>query len=272
MNTIQSINYPREAFLHPLNLAYLMLLSLAAFFVSGTPWMPTLVITLGLGLELLYLGTVPTMPLFRRHVVSRREYGFKESDTEKQQFHQLHPDYQKRFLSLRRLTENVKGNFAHMPGSSRPLTDHLTKRLEKLLAEYIGHLYQRQRYDEYLNFASSDSIRIEIRALEKDLRETSSSRLREVRQRRLAILNRRLEKFQMACEKALVSLSQCETIEDAIRYVYEKSLTMSHPDDIDSQLDMLLAELEETSVIMQDIEDNLPPTYTVLSDMETRQA
>lgn len=43
---------------------------------------------------------------------------------------------------------------------------------------------------------------------------------------------------------------------------------MSHPEERDEHLDRLISELEEVSVIIQDIDDDIPPTYTVLIQME----
>ncbi len=269
MSDYRSINFSREAFLHPVNLGFLLTLSFLALLFSGTPWMPTILFSIGLGLELLYLGTVPQKPWFQRHLISRRTEELRRSGrTEKDQFDQLEIRNQKRFLAFRSIYEKILINFARLPESSRSLTDQLAERLEQMKKEYLNHLVLLERYREYLDHASPDSITIEIRALKKEMESVNSERLLEVKRRRLQILEMRLSRHHIAAEKAEICHSQQETMEDAIRYVHEKSITMSHPGELDGHLDRLITELEETSAIIQDIEDDIPPTYTVLKQLE----
>lgn len=255
----RSINYPREAFLHPLNIGFLMAVSLLALLFSGTSWMPTLIITIGLGLELLYLGTVPWKPWFRHHIATRSDTVAKQpgrSDRDKELFDRLDVAGQKRFLALRRLHDKIEANFNRMPGSSRVMTHSLISRLDALISEYLQHLVLQERLSEYLRNASTGALIIEIRSLEKEMATVQNKRLYEVRNRRLDILKKRLEKLKAAGEKADLYYSQQQTIEDAIQYVYEKSLTMYDPEDIDLQLDEMMGELEETSAYIMQLEDD----------------
>jgi hypothetical protein len=269
MSDHRSIHFTREAFLHPVNLGFLLTVSFLALLFSGTAWMPTILFSVGLGLELLYLGTVPHKPWFRRHIASRINEELRRSGRmEKDQFDQLEVGNQKRFLAFRAIHEKVLANFGRLPESSRPLTRQLADRLDQMKREYLVHLVLEERYREYLEHASPESITIEIRNLSKEIAGVTSERLREVKQRRLHILEKRLGRHHVAAEKSEICRSQQETMEDAIRYVHEKSITMSHPGELDGHLDRLIAELEETSAIIQDIEDDIPPTYTVLKQLE----
>ncbi len=270
MSDHHSINFSREAFLHPVNLGFLLTISFLALLNSGTPWMPTILFSIGLGLELVYLGTVPHKPWFRRHIVSRRNEERRSGRTEKDQFDQLERASQKRFLAFRAIYDKIRTNFERLPDSSRPLTDQLTDRLNHMKSEYLAHLMLQERYGEYLDHSSPESITIEIRTLKKEMESVASERLLEVKQRRLQILEKRLTRHHIAAEKSEICRSQQETMEDAIRYVHEKSITMSHPGELGGHLDRLISELEETSAIIQDIDDDIPPTYTVLSQLESQ--
>ena len=53
-----------------------------------------------------------------------------------------------------------------------------------------------------------------------------------------------------------------ETIEDAVRYIYEQSMTMSNPEEIGFQLDNLLTEVDETSQLIDDLDQDILPEYT----------
>ena len=271
MSDYRSLNFTREALMHPVNLGFLLAVSFLALMFSGTPWMPTILFSIGLGLELLYLGTVPQKTWFRHRIVSRRNEELRRSGRiEKDQFDALAVTQQKRFLSFRNIYDKIRVNFERLPESSRSLTRQLTERLEHMVREYLAHLVLQERYREYLEHTSPESITIEIRKLKKEMAGVTSERLLEVKQRRLQILEKRLARLHVAAEKAEVCRSQQETMEDAIRYVYEKSVTMSHPGELDGHLDRLIGELEETSAIIQDIEDDLPPTYTILKQMESQ--
>jgi hypothetical protein len=269
MSDNRSIHFTREAFLHPVNLGFLLTVSFLALLFSGTPWMPTILFSIGVGLELLYLGTVPQKPWFRRHVTSRRNEELRRSGLiEKSRFDQLELANQKRFLTFRTIHDKVLVNFERLPESARPLTRQLIRRLEQMMKDYLDHLVLQERYHEYLDHISPESITIEMRKLKKEIAAVTSGRLAEVKQRRLQILEKRLERHHVAAEKAEICRSQQETMEDAIRYVHEKSITMSHPDELDGHLDRLISELEETSAIIQDIDDDIPPTYTVMKQLE----
>src|SRR5699024_10548571 len=70
------------------------------------------------------------------------------------------------------------------------------------------------------------------------------------------ILQKRLKKFDVAKEKYLVCETHLETIEDAIRYIYEQSMTMNSAEEVGPQLDNLLEEMEETSSLIDDLNQN----------------
>ena len=54
----------------------------------------------------------------------------------------------------------------------------------------------------------------------------------------------------MAEEKFAMCETHLETIEDAIRYIYEQSMTMNKPEEIGFQLDNLLTDVDETAELL----------------------
>jgi hypothetical protein len=81
--------------------------------------------------------------------------------------------------------------------------------------------------------------------------------LKATKKRRLVILKKRLARLKSAREKYQVSQSHLDTIEDAIRYIYEQSMTMNDPEEIGFQLDNLLMEVEETSQLIEDLDQEI---------------
>lgn len=262
------IHFTREAFLHPLNLGFLLMASFMALVFSGVPWLPTVIFATSVGLELIYLGTVPHKAWFQRYMINKRALAPESSGSENDQFEELDKEHQKQFLAFRSVYEKICTNFHRLPVSSRPLTNQLVSRLDQMRNEYLAHLLLLERYREFLDHSTPHSITIEIRALKKEMASIASEKLLEVKKRRLQILEKRLTRYHAASEKFEICRSQKETMEDAIQYVYEKSITMSHPGELDGHLDRLISELEETSVIVQDMEDDVSPTFTVLKDWE----
>ena len=66
----------------------------------------------------------------------------------------------------------------------------------------------------------------------------------------MTILQKRLQKFTVAEEKFAMCETHLETIEDAIRYIYEQSMTMNKPEEIGFQLDNLLTDVDETAELL----------------------
>ncbi len=268
-----AINFSREAFLHPVNLVFLLGIVLSAYASAGwVPWMPTIIVTVGLGIELLYLGTIPRHHLFRDYIIKRHQADQYNPGYEKQYFDELETLQQKQFLALKRMQKKIRANFERIPESSRPLVDHLMRRLDDLTNDYLHQLVLLERFEEYLDNTSPESLSVEIRALEKEMASVTSERLLEVMSRRREILKKRRDKHRSAREKAQICSSQLDTVADIFCYVYEKSITFGNGDSHNLQLDLLMSELEETAAMIQDIEDDLPPTYTALRNMENQDS
>jgi hypothetical protein len=92
-----------------------------------------------------------------------------------------------------------------------------------------------------------------------------------------------LQKFTVAQEKFAMCETHLETIEDAIRYIYEQSMTMNKPEEIGFQLDNLLTDVDETAELLDtmdlDIHDNQTQDYyseaqldELLMQIETKKA
>lgn len=271
MSTDKTINYTREAFLHPVNLVFLLVASIAASLASGVGPASQLIMLSAIGAELIYLGIVPKTERFQNSIKMRRMREESTMKPDRRVYQNLDEASQKRFLVLKHISNQIKQNFSGLPRSSQVLLDNITTKMEGLLSNYLINLDLLARYENYLGAASDQTLKVEIKALEKELDNVTSEKVREIKERRLSILNKRLEKLKKAREKFQICESQLETIEDAIRYIYEKSMTMNNPEEIGFQLDNLINDLEETATMMEDIEDDLPPTYTVLQQLEELQ-
>lgn len=267
MAQTDQLNYTREAFMHPLNLGALLMATLASFFLNDIGIAASAILTLAFGLELIYLGTVPQLPRFRRHAKIRKLKEMKREPDDKEMFGELSPTNQKRFLVLKHLTKVIRQNFDKLPYTSQGMLESINKKIDGLMTNYIKILDVEQRYRELVQTDAEKQLKDKIRSEALELEATTSETLKEIKNRRMNILNKRLERFVSAKEKIEICHSQLETIEDAVRYIYEQSMTMRNPEELGLQLDTLLLEVEETASDMRDIDDNQLPHYT-LTDLD----
>jgi hypothetical protein len=253
------INFTKEAFLHPLNLGVLFICTLTAFFLNDMGLVSNIILSTVFGLELVYLGIIPGMPRFRQNVKARKQKERSAGDEDKILFEQLDRKSQKKFLTLKYLTKNVEENFDKLPYTSQGLLDNIKNKMSDLLTNYLTLLDLHRRYQMYINTEVEEGLKREVEIEKKKIESVDSEKLRRTRARRLSILKKRLKKFDIAKEKFLICETHLETIEDAIHYIYEQSMTMNKGEDVGYQLDNLLNEMEETSSIIDDLDRDLMP-------------
>jgi len=260
MSTLEKdINFTREAFLHPLNMGLLFTSAMAAFFLSDVGQLSSIIFTLVLGMELIYLGVVPHLPLFQKNIRQHRMRKRNDALEERLIFQELPQSEQKRFLVLKHLSKLIAENFDKMPYSSQGLLENIRKKVQKLLSNYLTLLDMNKRYTSYSDQTLEENLKAEIENEEQVISQTLSERLRNTKKRRVAILKKRLREYKTATEKSMICETHLETIEDAIRYIYEQSMTMNDPKEIGFQLDNLLADVEETSEIIRDLDSDVSP-------------
>ena len=270
------VNYTKEAFTHPINLGALLLGSIFGIIAGNIGIPASLVLTMVCAAELMYLGIVPRMPRFRK-IIKLRKLSERNADSdEKELFKSLSEKSKRQYLVLRHLVKLVKENFEKLPYSSQGLLENIRSKMEELLSNYLTLLDLYKRYELYMNTSVEDRLKQEVEQEEQEMRELESEQLKRTKARRVRILKKRLKKFEIAKEKYLVCESHLETIEDAIRYIYEQSMTMSNPEEIGFQLDNLLEEMEETSSLIDDLDRDAFSVQTdldeVVLDAELREA
>src|SRR5690625_6173577 len=64
-----SVTFTREAFLHPANLVFLLVGTITALAFNGAgSHLTSTILTLVIGLELLYLGVIPKLPSYQNNI------------------------------------------------------------------------------------------------------------------------------------------------------------------------------------------------------------
>jgi hypothetical protein len=267
MNDIE-INFTKEAFLNPINLGFLIMAMLTAFFLSGSePWF-NLTLIMAAALELMYLGVMPRNERFRRTVRSRRAAEHAKPPSQKEIFQHLTKTSQRRYARLRKLEKDISTNYRKLSYATQGLLDSHLDKIDGLLDSYLNLLYQKERY-EYTNQSSAESEVVQaISSLREDM-EDDSAKVRAIKERRMRILEQRLQRFKKSSENLEIIEAQLETIEDVVKYIHEQSLTLRNPEEITFQLDTLLSEVEETEAAILEIEEAFAPVSDLLEDIDT---
>jgi hypothetical protein len=267
----QPINYTKEAFLHPWNLAFLLVAMLAVFFTIGLSVVPEVLLTFTAALELLYLGTMPRQERFRRAVRSRKAQERYKPPSERDLFRELTKASQKRYIRFRNLEKAVRENYERLSYASQGMLQAHIQKIDDLLDSYLKMLWQMERYQRFTQQATQDKVVLAMQELRQQMAD-DPPRVREIKQKRLDILEKRLDRFKKANENMAVIEAQLETIEDVTRYIHEQSLTMRNPEEVSFQLDTLMAEVEETQAAVTEIEDVFARSADLLGDSDAFQS
>lgn len=262
--TEPSYNFTKEAFLHPANLVFLLVGTISALLFNDVGLTMNTILSLTFGMELMYLGIVPKLPAYQQSVRLKKRKEKDEESGEKLLFHNLDVRSQKRFLVLKHITKEVGQNFSQLSYGSQPMLEHIQKKMDDLLSTYLTLLDMNRRYKVYMNSEVEEEIRREVEDEKNELNGIDSEKLKKTKERRLNILKKRLSKFDVAREKFLICETHLETIEDAIRFIYEQSMTMPNAEDVGAQLDHLLEEMEETTQIIEELDQSLLPGFESL--------
>ena len=261
------INYTKEAFLNPWNLAFLIMAMLTAFFLSGAePWF-NVVLILAAAAELMYLGIMPRQERFQRAIKAQRIAEHNKPPTQKEIFQLLTRHSQRRYARLRKLEKDIEANYRKLSYASQGLLDSHLQKINGLLDSYLNLLYQKERYEQYSHSTSEREVVQTISALREDMSD-DSPRVRAIKERRMRILEQRLDRFKRSSENQEIIEAQLETIEDVIKYIHEQSMTLRNPEEITFQLDTLLSEVEETEASVEELEDVFSQTSNLLDGID----
>ena len=250
------INYTKEAFLNPYNLAFLLVALVSAFTLDLAVGGPAFTLTLlfSFAAELLYLGVVPRNARFRRAVRSQRIEEHRKPPSQKELFQHLSRESQRRYARLRRLRDDIEANYRRLSYASQGLLDSHLSKIDGLISSFLNLLHQKERYETGARGHSEAELERAIDELRDDMTD-DADRVKSIKERRLHILQQRLTRSKKGQENHEIIEAQLETVEDVVKYIHEQSWTLQNPDEISFQLDALLSEVEETQTSVREIED-----------------
>jgi hypothetical protein len=244
-------NFLKAAFLLPANLVGL-LTAAASSALTHEP-LPALV---ALGVEGVYLIGASTSKRFQRAVRSQMPEE-KEAEAARQQvdtlLSELAASQREHYQQLVGLKEKILANYAKLPGG-RVLAASSEQRLDALLTSFLRLISTLNQYRTYLNSAERQSLEKEVRLLEAEVAQEANPRLKDVKEKRLDIMKRRLARFEQAGESREVVSHQLASIEDLMRLTHEQSIAIRDPESVNRQLEALSAEATATDETVREME------------------
>jgi len=266
---MDDVNYTKEALFNTWNLVFLITVAVvaAAFGIVGLfpEWLPALILLVGGGAEMVYLGVMPRNERFQRYVRAEKRAERHQAPSQREIFSQLRNRSQRRYAKLRKLKDQIQANYQKLSFASQGILSSHVDKIDGLLDSYLDLLHQRERYRDFMDSATENRISESIESLKKDMAD-DPDRVRAVKQRRLRVLERRLARFHKAQENLEIVGAQLSTIEDVVRYIHEQSWTLQNPEEVTTQLDTLLQEVEETQSSIREIEDVFSAPSDYLDD------
>jgi len=212
----------------------------------------TLPILVASGLELFYLLVVGINPRYRR--AARAKPGLASGEDEVDgMLAELAPSQREHYHRLRDLKEKIEANYRRLPGG-RVLAASSESRVDALLTSFLRLINTLNGYRRYLSMADRQALDRELKELQADATGESSARLREVKQKRVEILSKRLQRFTQAEESRAVVSHQLASIEDLLRLTHEQSIAIRDPEHVNRQLDALSVEVQATEDTVREME------------------
>jgi hypothetical protein len=242
-------NYIKAAFMMPANLVALGTAVITSA-VTGEP----LAALVALGAEGLYLGLLSTARPFQRAVRANALSAGEDPEADRDTLmEELSASQKEHYFALRGLRDRILENHRKLPGG-RVLAASSEQRVDALLVSFLRLLVTLNHYRKFLNSADRKTVQKELSGLEAEITTDSNERLREVKQKRVEILRKRLERFTQAEESRELVSHQLAGIEDLLKLTHEQSISIRDPESLGRQLEALTLETQATEESVREME------------------
>ncbi len=263
-----SPNYLKAALLMPANLFALAAGGVAALVLGNVT--PLLAAASG---SIFYLSLLSAMPSFRRAVnanfhAQRLEAGAHEGSFEAL-LTELAPSQREHYESLVQLKNRIVLSYQKMPGG-RVLVATSEQRLEALLMSFVRLVTTLNNYRSFLSAADRKGVEDEMNDLINEAKDETNPRLKEVKMRRVDILQKRVARFLQAEESREVVSHQLASIEDVLRLTHEQSIAIRDPEVVSRQLESLTQDIAATEETVREMESFMQVTETLPEDTNRR--
>ncbi len=245
-------DYLREAFVHPANIAVITL-PVALAVLSQSAW----VLLPGLIIEVAFVTLLAKLKPFRRRVdAAHREVERDAAAAARAElFDGMSDRHRREFIALEHRVAHVRDR--------RALAENDILGLRRLLANYMRLALAHKRASSALQLSDRGGLSSEIERLQRTGQETSS-RIRTLEARRLALARRRAAVWEQNRESVAVIEAQMATISDVVQLIHDRAIAPVETRAVDDELETLLSDLEASDKALEELsdvgdEDDAPP-------------
>ena len=137
---------------------------------------------------------------------------------------------------------------------TRSLLQPGVEKLDYLLDSFLKAQTALHRMREHLGESDLSLIEKQAKMVEAELGGDLSDALREAKARHLDLLRQRIARLKKLQEDLALARTQLDTLENAVRFVSDQSVSLSDPQQISAQIDRAVAEVGDTEKTIQDVE------------------
>lgn len=266
------INYTKEAFFAPFHLATLGVitaLSIAGSLLAynaGTAFDPSIFLLLGAGTEMALLGLISRNDRFVRAVNAK--YGDKINEYNKtkalvEYYNKLSSNAQKRFDTLRQNIKEVRDRYTKVgiSSSGTGMVDSFLTKLNAIEINYVRLIYLKDKFPELANDKVVYDTQREMDTLNQELKQVSG-KLKEVKEKRLKLLDMKMQNFGKIRENKEIVEERLQTMEDMVEYIKDQPMTMMQSDKDDIMIDNILFDAEQTQESLAEIESLMQSEFS----------
>ncbi len=266
------INYTKEAFFWPFHLIGMGIMAIGTVMAMVLMYNIFKFDVLGLGfvfggLEMIFLNLIARSRRFRRAINMKyrselQSYAYVAKLTDL--YNTLSAKGQRRFEDFRTKLSEAKQNYLKLNERFPEIVRQYHEKIDVLQLNYVRLLSSFDRFPDLLAQDNPVNLKKQIEEIRGSMGD-DSGKLREIKEKRIALLQDRIRNYQGLLENSQMVSEQLRTIEEMLKYLIEQPMVNRATADT-SLIDNLLSEtsdLHNTLVQVEEImrADLSPPNY-----------
>lgn len=202
-----------------------------------------------------------TMPFLFERLKRRLEIEKKHAErqvqtlSQEEQFEQLAPEAKIRFGVVRRLCQQIQGNYKAFSPASQAIVAEQTGKFDAILASCLRRLWLVQKYEAMARTLDHGRVRAEITRLEDSLKPKDvPPRVREAWEQNLELKRKLVETVERNTANRMALLAELDSLESLLQLLLQKSVAATDPEAFSAEVDDIVAQVEADAASVQEME------------------
>jgi len=219
---------------------------------------------------LLWLSAIANNPRFIRSINAKYQQDidkFYQAKTLVDYYNNLSYESQSKFDKLQKNIKNIREGFSRLNSSMPDMLANYGKKLAQMELAYVRLLYFKDRFPTFAGDAAKDHTIREIDDLNQELKTATNQRLRQIKEKRLKLLQMRMDNFQKVVENREIMDEQLQTMEEIVEYLKDQPMAINTMQE-DAMIDNILFETEQTQQNLAEIESIMSSDFMSVSSID----